>query len=121
MSEMTSTKIVLPVEVDAEDFWSHVLGSAWESWSWWQRVEYSAGADWDKVGEVTVTIDDPEADWDEETDSQPVLTKTLTLEDLAASYAKCLAEGYKFNLDDLDACDGDVVMQMAVLGEVTYG
>lgn len=116
-SEMSS-KIVLPVEVDAEDFWSNVLGSAWETWDWWVRLDYSEGSDWDKLGEITITAQDPNADWEDE---QPTITKTLTVEDLAAAYGKCISEGHRFNLEDLDASDGDCVIQMAMFGEVVYG
>lgn len=78
-------------------------------------MDYSEGSDWDKVGEITITA------WDGETEGEAFITKTLTVQDLADAYGKCLTEGYKFNLDDFDACDGDVVVQMAMFGEVVYG
>jgi hypothetical protein len=110
-----SSKIIVPVAIEAEDFWSHILGSAWETWDWWTGVDYLDGSDWDKVGEVKIT------GWDGETEGETLITKTLNIGDLAEAYGKCLAEGYRFNLDDFDACDGDAVIQMAMFGEVVYG
>lgn len=107
--------ITIPVQVEAEEFWSCVLGSAWETWDWWQSIKYSEGADWDKVGEITVSIDDPE-------DEDKAVSKTLTVQDLATAYATLLAEvGELVNWQDLDAVSGDNILQIAVLGEVVYG
>lgn len=110
-----SSSIMVPVQVDAEEFWSNVLGSAWEAWDWWVAVDYSEGSDWDKAGEVTITA------WDGKTEGEARITKTLTLQDLVEGYTKCLANGSRMNLDDLDACDGDAIIQTAMFGEVVYG
>ncbi len=109
-----SETIVIPVQVEAEEFWSCVLGSAWETWDWWQSIKYSEGSDWDKVGEITVSIDDPE-------NEDEVITKTLGVQNLANAYATLLSEVSDINWQDLDAVSGDNILQIAVLGEVIYG
>jgi hypothetical protein len=115
MSEM----VIVPVQMEAEEVWSNVLGSAWEDWDWWQKIEYSEGSDWDKVGEITVSITDPN---DEE--EEQVITKTLGVQDLANAYAELVSKNYggtNLNIHDLDAVYGDCVLQQAVLGDVVYG
>lgn len=113
--EEMSSIITVPVQFKAEDFWSEIMGSAWETWDWWVRLDYSQGAAWDKVGEITITS------WDGETEGETLVTKTLTIQNLAEAYGKCLAEGFRINIHDLDAGQGDVILQMAMFGEVVYG
>jgi hypothetical protein len=110
-----SSIITVPVQFKAEDFWSEIMGSAWETYDWWVTLDYSEGADWDKVGEITVKS------WDGETEGEALISKTLTIKDLAEAYGKCLAEGFRINIHDLDANQGDVILQMAMFGEVVYG
>ena len=110
-----SAMIIVPVSVKAEDFWSEVLGSGWESSPWWTNIEYGEGSDWDKVGELTIT------GWSAEGEDQGSTVKTLNIGDLAEAFGKCIAEGYRVNLEDLDADSGDAVIQMAVYGEVLFG
>lgn len=110
--------ITIPVQVEPEEFWSNVLGSGWEDWDWWETISYSEGSAWDKVGEITISITDPD-------DEEQVITKTLGVQDLANAYAELVSkEGYRrqqLNWEDLDAVYGDCVLQVAVLGEVIYG
>lgn len=109
--------IVIPVQVEPEEFWSNLLGSAWEDWDWWQSIKYSEGSQWDKVGEITVSITDPDDEEEEE-----VITKTLGVQDLADAYAKYISQTKNtVNWEDFDACSGDAVLQIAVLGEIVYG
>lgn len=109
-------------EQSRQELWSNVFGSEGESWSWWLAMRYSKGADWDKIGEVTLTVENP--DEPEGLGVNPI-TKTLTISDVAAAYAKAIAGGYKIipiNPEDgLDAMSADVVLQYAVLGDVVYG
>lgn len=107
--------VTVPTQVSAEDFWGNILGSGWEAWDWWVDLSYSKGASWDVVGELTITA------WDGETEGEATITKTLGIQDLVDAYSKCLAEGYRFNLDDFDSLQGDAIIQMAMFGEVVYG
>ena len=67
MNEVVSgEKVTIPVVVDAEQFWSAVFGSAWETWDWWVSLNYLEGSDWDKVGQVEIAGLDP--DGNQETD-----------------------------------------------------
>lgn len=51
----------------------------------------------------------------------------VTLEQLRSAYEKAINEnithcgGSRLDLDDSDACIGDILVQIAVFGEVTYG
>jgi hypothetical protein len=112
-----SSMITVPVQYQAEDFWSEILGSAWETYDWWVSLDYSEGAAWDKVGELTITAWDGQGESEEE----GTITKTLGIKDLAEAYGKCLSEGFRINIHDLDADQGDVILQMAMFGEIVYG
>lgn len=113
--------MLLRSEDSRQELWENVLGSSGEEWDWWLAERYSNGADWDTIGEVTFTIENP--DEPEGSGINPI-TKTLTISDIAEAYAKAIMAGYKvvpMNPEDgLDACSADVVLQFAVLGEVVY-
>jgi hypothetical protein len=113
---MLKEMITVPVQISAVDFWSNILGSSWESMEWWTSVEYGSDSDWDKVGSLTITGIDGF-----ETEEEVLITKTLDLDSLVEAYANCVAQGFKFNVEDFDAYQGDAVIQMAVFGEVVYG
>jgi hypothetical protein len=107
------TTVIVPTRVDAAEFWSAIMGSAWESWSWWRKVQYLDGADWDKPGQVKITMENPSGDLP--------MTETLELQDLVAAYTKALKAGdLRDDWDNLDAGSGDVVMQYALYGEIVY-
>jgi hypothetical protein len=113
--------VTLTQEVDAQEFFENLLGSAWETWTWWHVAKYANGYEWDKYPTdqnepfLTVGICDPDDDNEEAT-----VTKSLSLNDLVKAYGK--AQGYAhLNWEDHDSCTGDIVMQTAVLGEVVYG
>jgi hypothetical protein len=112
-----SEKVIITIQMDAQEVWSNVLGSAWEDWDWWEKIKYSEGSDWDKVGEITLSITDPN-------DEENVITKTLGVQDLAKAYAELASKNYggtNLDIHDLDAVYGDCVLQQAVLGDVVYG
>jgi hypothetical protein len=107
---------------DVTDIWDEVFGSGWETCPWWRNVKYHDGAAWDKPGRVTIGIEGPEGD--------VILEKDVTPETFCAALERVISEGYRdactgevIRLDDFmwDSCSGDVVLQMAVLGEVIYG
>ena len=111
----------LTVEVPDQELWSSVFGSAFETWDWWRAATFHGAADWNKIGTVTLMIDDPNFD----EDGGQVITKTLDLDDVVAAVNAVTKLGllpYP-SLEDLDwdACDADVILQYAVLGDVVYG
>lgn len=110
----TAVTLTTTITVDTAEFWSSVCGSAWETWDWWQKYEYSPCSNWAVPGELTVWVDNPD-----EEGGKPI-KKTLDVNDLAEAYSKYSA-GCRVNWQDLDACDGDAIMQTAVFGEVVYG
>ena len=110
--------ITIPVKIDEDELWSSVMGSGFTMWSWWSKVEFLDGSDWDKPGKVVIGIDDP--DTPESDPSQ--ISKTLTVIDLANAVGQVISEGYNLShvWDSWDAGEGDLVMQMAMLGKVAY-
>jgi hypothetical protein len=56
----------------------------------------------------------------------PLMVRTFTVEDLAKAFNAAVEQGYVdpcddvLDIDNLDAHGGDIVFQMAVLGEVPY-
>lgn len=102
--------------IPADDLWSSIMGSAWETWSWWTAVEYQGKADWDVPGYVKITA------WDGvHEDYDHLTTKVLNPDDLFEAYNWYVNQGYKMMYEDLDAVYGDVIVQRAFYGEVIYG
>lgn len=111
---MTET-VVIPVRIPADDLWSAVFGSAFETWSWYYSVDYIEG-DWDVPGKVMIMA------WDGVHEDYDHLNEyVIDLDDLVEAYTKYVNLGYKTMYDDLDAVYGDVVVQLAMYGEVIYG
>lgn len=112
------------------EFLSAILGSAWESWDWWKAVDYTAPFDWDnhpKTNDrpfLTILADDPDGDEGE------TVKVSLTVADLYEAYISvCSAnsedlgyyENYGIHDLDLDAIEGDHIIQFAVFGTLIYG
>ena len=117
MSE--TVKITTVGEFDAEELWSAVFGSAWETWDWWWSIKY-IDCNWDVVGKVKIVACDPD---DEDA---PKVTKTIGLDDIVKAIESLTARDYFTVARDLkeldfDACSGDCVIQEAIFGEVIYG
>lgn len=108
-------------EVDAKEFASSILGSAFASYDWYVGVEYAEGCDWDSIPEhldacfVDITIEDPE-----EEEGQGAITKSLAVSDLKRAYEE-VAKSCRIDWEDIDADLGDRIIQHAVLGEYVYG
>lgn len=115
---MTET-VTIEVEIDAQELWSGVLGSAYESFEWWLGEKYVGDADWETPGQVIITYEDP--------DTNEAKRKTLDVNDFARAYQMALKNknyhcgSYKIDIEDPDACVGDIVMQYAIFGEIIYG
>lgn len=114
-------KVIVPVKIDADDFWAAVFGSAWEMWDWWIDYEFLNDADWDKAGLVKIIGLDPE-------DENLQIEKTLDLDILVKSYNELVKTNETPNISlvslgelDFDAGDGDCIIQKAFYGKVIYG
>jgi hypothetical protein len=120
---MTETQfVILETKVDAQDFWSGILGSGWENGYAWVKIEYVGEADWDIVGRFVISY----LDHNDEEGEEKVLTKELGIEDLVEAYGKCSSQNLhhcnsKYDWNDPDFCVSDGVLQMAVYGEIIYG
>ena len=108
-------KIAIVTEVDDQELWESVFGSAGTDWgSWWVEEKFLDGADWNKIGKVQLTVLNDE---DEE------VTKVIGLEDIVKALPIANEQVYMdlFNFANYDAICADAILQVAVLGEVVFG
>ena len=110
-----SDKITIKFDVLRQDLWEAVFGSSPFSFGdHFTEADYSEGADWNKIGTVTVTgIDDNEQE----------VTKTIGIEELATALPIANEQVYMdlFNFENYDSICADAVLQVAVFGKVIYG
>jgi hypothetical protein len=111
------------LEFPDKDLWSAVMGSVFETFPWWSRIDYMGDSNWDTPGWVLIGIDDPKSPEHEPKE----ITKVITVDDLARGMAIAMKEGYRdpfghtdFPSLDFDSITGDIVMQCAVLGDCVY-
>lgn len=124
---ITSTTTWSQERVDA--LWSEVFGSGFETWEWWRKITYQRGATWEApardaegnvFGGVSLSIEDPD---DEHRTRTRTVTPRLLIEALDKASQKyvdtCTGNPIHEHME-WDACSGDVVLQIAVLGDVVY-
>lgn len=120
--DTSTVTVTVPVTLDAVDLWSAVMGSGWETFSWWLGTEFLTG-DWDQPGRLRVWVPSPD-DQDDRVD------EVITLDHITRALQTFVTNGYRdactgrpIDLADLDfdACVGDSLMQIAVFGESIYG
>ena len=114
---MEETTVTISRKMSQTDFWSSIMGGLEFHFEWWLAVRYRDDADWNKPGVVELTIEDE--------DGKP-LTKKLTVADLVLAYQHVIDKGYhhcgtEINIEDMDECASDMVLQTAMLGDVVYG
>lgn len=117
MKTATDNTILVPKAIDKDELWSNVFGSAWEMNEWWLDYTFIEG-NWDKHGIVSITAENPLDDG--------TLTRTLNIDDIANAYAEIVNGdhyhcGGAVDIDDMDMCAGDLVIQQAMFGDVFYG
>jgi hypothetical protein len=118
--KFTATK---SVEVSYADLWSAVWGS--ETTSWFTKVRKADGKgidlwtkpDFEPNPQDFRLYDAEQDEW-----------HLVTLADLARGYELALQTDAKHcggcsvaDLDDPDACSGDIILQLAIFGEQIYG
>jgi hypothetical protein len=108
--------VTITRKLDAVEFWSSIMGSTEFMGEQWLKVKYHGESDWDKPGSVTITADNGEEE----------VAKTLTIEDLVQAYEAVIARPYyhcggTIDIDNMDECASDIVLQQAVFGDVIYG
>lgn len=112
----TETTATIQVEINKQELWDAVFGSAFESFgNHWYEVDYLDDTDWDKIGKVRLVAID-----------EMTLLKTekiVGIEELLKALPIANEQVYMdlYDFDDYDAICGDAVLQVAVLGEVIYG
>lgn len=105
-----------------EEFWSSIFGAGWETHSWWTGHEYLKGATWQSpggpAGRVRLTIDRP--------DAEGQITKEIGLDELVTAFNRAVetkvdtCTGAPVDIENMDTCTSDTVLQIAVLGEDYY-
>jgi hypothetical protein len=117
---VTTTK-----EVSYDDLWEAIWGSDGTGITYWcSKIRKPDGSDidlWLKgEGEYSL-LPNPQ-------DFKLYEWHTVTLDHLADAYRKAVEDKVRHcgtcevaDLDDADACTGDVLLQLAVFGEVIYG
>jgi hypothetical protein len=103
--------------MDDADFWSEIFGSTEFTFDWWLKVKYLDGASWEKPGLVEITVLDG---------NNERLTKVLGIEDLVIAYEDVVTQGLGHcggvvDIENMDECASDLVLQQAMFGEVIYG
>ena len=106
--------VTVPRCIDSTELWSNIMGSGFETWDWWLAVSYAEDTDWNVPGKVTLSIADPAKE-------RGGLIGTLDLQDMVDAIDKLAMDGTALNVDDLDAHTGDLILQVAMLGEVVCG
>jgi len=113
--------VIAEIAVDKEELWSSIFGSAYESHSWWLDEEFKEEGGWETIGEVTLTA------WNAKNNSKEIV-KSFKPDDIFDAWKKSVAEGYvhcgnysMLDVDNADACFGDIVLQIAMYGEIVWG
>jgi hypothetical protein len=113
---MSEETIIIPLEINKQELWEAVFGSAFESFgTHWHEIEYLGDTSWDVIGQVKlVAIDEV---------SLLKTEKIVGIEELALALPKANKKVYMdlFDFENYDAICGDAVLQMAVLEDVVYG
>ena len=105
------------VSIDRKEFIGNIVGSSFWVYSWWTEVRYDEGFDWDTYPEdndtpfLTLSIIDPDDD-----DEERTLTKKVSVNDIATAFVKSECRSY----DDIDAPQGDSILQYVFFDEYTY-
>jgi hypothetical protein len=102
------------------ELWASVFGSAPDYWGW-TVIEFLEG-DWDTPGRAKVTIIDPDDP------TYVVAVRELTMDHIWEALDKAVAARYTdvctgrpiHETCEWDACTSDVILQLAVLGEIMY-
>jgi hypothetical protein len=114
--QMSEETIIIPLEINKQELWEAVFGSAFESFgTHWHEIEYLGDTSWDVIGQVKLVAID-----------EVTLLKTekvVGIEELAQALPKANKKVYMdlFDFENYDAICGDAVLQMAVLEDVVYG
>jgi hypothetical protein len=106
--------------------WQQIIGAGGLDFPWWHPTVWQEGSSWDTPGDITLTIDDPNAPlptWDN-WQRRPPISKRVTVSDVVAAWKKARTDLpwlQHLDIDDIDAEPANVVLQYAVFGGAIYG
>lgn len=115
-----SDKVTVSVRIkmDRDELWSRVWGAdPWSFGSWWHDARFLEG-EWDKAGQIKVTLDDPEYPEGSGESVQKVIDMDVLLEAIAKCPPHIVSDLIEDNMDSISA---DYIAQVAVYGECVYG
>lgn len=126
-TQHTTQHTTLALPVPTQELMSTVMGSAWDEagYDWWRSAIYEDGYDWNVIPSdpdaryIVVGIADP--DTYETDEDAKVILRALSVNDIVKGVEAVLKQCPWVRWDDMDANDGDLVLQYAMLGKVTYG
>ena len=105
----------LPVQISEQAWEDLIVGSGFDTFSWWGEVSYSA-----ETGVLSGQVEDPAAE-----DEGVYLDFEVTLQEVADAASSLAKRNNRFAESmtqmDLDADDADCVVQECVLGDTIYG
>ena len=111
-------KISYEVEIDPQDFWDAVFGCGDVGFRYWaSETDFSDSIL--RPCDFTIKYEDE--------DTEQITERTLTIDDLKRGYELALKEGqkhcggYDLDMEDPDACFGDMVIQYAIFNKLVYG
>lgn len=107
--------MLITTEVDEVEFWENVVGSGFETWSWWTGWVFEDGSSWLDPGAILIDAIDPDTGEVLATDAR------VSIEDMGKAYGTLVSKGYRLAWDDLDASGADCIVQQVVFGEVVFG
>ena len=116
-----SKTFTIETEVSYQELWDAIWGSDGSGMTYWcSHIRKADGGDIDLWGAEPVDFkvyDTEEEKW-----------HTCTLEQLAEGYRKAVATKQSHcghysvaDLEESDACTGDLIVQLAIFGEIVYG
>lgn len=125
-TQHTTQHTYLTLPVPTQELISSVMGSGWDEagFDWWRGCNYAKGYDWNTIPSdpdavyVVLGIGDPE---EADESDRKVTLRALSVNDIVQGVNAIVAQCPWVRWDDMDANDGDAVLQHATLGEVTYG
>lgn len=112
-------KVSINIEVDPLELWISVMGSAWEqAGDHFLEANYLSG-DWDEIGVLELTGENP--------NGEGIITKKIGINEILEAYAEAINRGHHHcncsmvDLENYDSCAGDIILQLALYGELIFG
>ena len=128
----------IKIELDDNELWSQLWGCGYESdpvnRNWLMNTEFKNGADWNKIGDVTIWYipesgnDGDEKYWSSEY-KKHCASKDVTLTDIENALSFAMKERYYHvpcggrideDFERWDGCVGDILLQLIAYGKEVW-